>query len=126
MSLLRVRRISDILFAWSGSIRSGFHDFHSTTVHDKALPDYSIICCGLIMEYLVNISKRRAFWSLNEDILKINDSDNLTQHPVAWFVCDGALDYGSPCIGVPPGSVGSGWCSRAARRWRRLGGMPYD
>ncbi|GJW67940.1 hypothetical protein Tco_0122364 [Tanacetum coccineum] len=25
----------------------------------------------LIMEYLVNISKRRAFWSLNEDILKI-------------------------------------------------------
>ncbi|GKD02809.1 hypothetical protein Tco_1177783 [Tanacetum coccineum] len=27
------------------------------------------------MEYLVNISKRRAFWSLNEDILKINDSD---------------------------------------------------
>ncbi|GJT07538.1 hypothetical protein Tco_0842000 [Tanacetum coccineum] len=29
----------------------------------------------LIMEYLVNISKRRAFWSLNEDILKINDSD---------------------------------------------------
>ncbi|GKC33851.1 ribonuclease H-like domain-containing protein, partial [Tanacetum coccineum] len=31
---------------------------------------------GLIMEYLVNISKRRAFWSLNKDILKINDSDN--------------------------------------------------
>ncbi|GJR84388.1 zinc finger, CCHC-type containing protein [Tanacetum coccineum] len=30
----------------------------------------------LIMKYLVNISKRRAFWSLNEDILKINDSDN--------------------------------------------------
>ncbi|GJW66369.1 hypothetical protein Tco_0120793 [Tanacetum coccineum] len=29
----------------------------------------------VIMEYLVNISKRRAFWSLNEDILKINDFD---------------------------------------------------
>ncbi|GJV60888.1 hypothetical protein Tco_1466988 [Tanacetum coccineum] len=29
----------------------------------------------VIMEYLVNISKRRAFWSLNEDILKINYSD---------------------------------------------------
>ncbi|GKC08553.1 hypothetical protein Tco_1000163, partial [Tanacetum coccineum] len=27
------------------------------------------------MEYLVNISKRRTFWSLNEDILKIKDSD---------------------------------------------------
>ncbi|GJW88617.1 hypothetical protein Tco_0163957 [Tanacetum coccineum] len=26
----------------------------------------------IITEYLVNISKRRAFWSLNEDILKIN------------------------------------------------------
>ncbi|GKB55439.1 hypothetical protein Tco_0906192, partial [Tanacetum coccineum] len=31
---------------------------------------------NLIMEYLVNISKRRAFWSLNKDILKMNDSDN--------------------------------------------------
>ncbi|GJW58557.1 hypothetical protein Tco_0105288 [Tanacetum coccineum] len=30
----------------------------------------------VIMEYLVNTSKRRTFWSLNEDILKINDSDN--------------------------------------------------
>ncbi|GJR82803.1 hypothetical protein Tco_0153588 [Tanacetum coccineum] len=30
---------------------------------------------NVIMEYLVNISKRRAFWSLNKDILKINDSD---------------------------------------------------
>ncbi|GJS01551.1 hypothetical protein Tco_0318059 [Tanacetum coccineum] len=30
----------------------------------------------LILEYLVNISKRRAFWSLNEDILMINDSED--------------------------------------------------
>ncbi|GJR01478.1 hypothetical protein Tco_0524462 [Tanacetum coccineum] len=29
----------------------------------------------VITEYLVNINKRRAFWSLNKDILKINDSD---------------------------------------------------
>ncbi|GKF91888.1 hypothetical protein Tco_0275589, partial [Tanacetum coccineum] len=28
-----------------------------------------------IMEYLVNISKRRAIVSSNEDVLKINDSD---------------------------------------------------
>ncbi|GJZ22773.1 hypothetical protein Tco_0559812 [Tanacetum coccineum] len=35
-----------------------------------------VITHQVIMEYLVNISKRRAFWSLNEDILKINDSDN--------------------------------------------------
>ncbi|GJU23055.1 hypothetical protein Tco_1156397 [Tanacetum coccineum] len=28
------------------------------------------------MKYLVKLCKRRAFWSLNEDILKIYDSDN--------------------------------------------------
>ncbi|GJX53647.1 hypothetical protein Tco_0282016 [Tanacetum coccineum] len=37
---------------------------------------YAFALIAVIMEYLVNISKRRAFWSLNEDILKINDSDN--------------------------------------------------
>ncbi|GJT81914.1 reverse transcriptase domain-containing protein [Tanacetum coccineum] len=31
---------------------------------------------AIVTEYLVNISKRRAFWSLNEDILKISDSYN--------------------------------------------------
>ncbi|GJT63339.1 ty3-gypsy retrotransposon protein [Tanacetum coccineum] len=31
---------------------------------------------NVITEYLVNIRKRRAFWSLNEDILKINYSKN--------------------------------------------------
>ncbi|GJQ99308.1 reverse transcriptase domain-containing protein [Tanacetum coccineum] len=31
--------------------------------------------CRVITEYLVNISKRHAFWSLNEDILKIYYSD---------------------------------------------------
>ncbi|GJS69337.1 hypothetical protein Tco_0702178 [Tanacetum coccineum] len=30
----------------------------------------------IITEYLVNISKRRTFWSLNEDILKINYSED--------------------------------------------------
>nr|GEV58834.1 RNA-directed DNA polymerase, eukaryota [Tanacetum cinerariifolium] len=30
---------------------------------------------GVIIKWLVNISKRRAFWSLNKDILKIDDSD---------------------------------------------------
>ncbi|GJR65185.1 putative reverse transcriptase domain-containing protein [Tanacetum coccineum] len=38
-------------------------------LEDKAL-------LTVITEYLVNISKRRTFWSLNEDILKINYSDN--------------------------------------------------
>ncbi|GJX99471.1 hypothetical protein Tco_0356490 [Tanacetum coccineum] len=32
---------------------------------------------AIITKYLVNISKRRTFWSLNDDILKINDSDYL-------------------------------------------------
>ncbi|GKE90226.1 hypothetical protein Tco_1567701 [Tanacetum coccineum] len=30
---------------------------------------------AVIKEYLVKVNKRRAFWSLNEDILKIKDSD---------------------------------------------------
>ncbi|GKF81310.1 hypothetical protein Tco_0239912, partial [Tanacetum coccineum] len=35
----------------------------------------------LIMEYLVNIRKRRAFWSLNEDILKITILKTNTPYP---------------------------------------------
>ncbi|GJT98320.1 hypothetical protein Tco_1093838 [Tanacetum coccineum] len=35
----------------------------------------------LITEYLVNISKRRAFWSLNEDILKITILKTNTPYP---------------------------------------------
>ncbi|GJY01729.1 hypothetical protein Tco_0359881 [Tanacetum coccineum] len=35
----------------------------------------------LIMEYLVTISKRRAFWSLNEDILKITILKTNTPYP---------------------------------------------
>ncbi|GJY51410.1 hypothetical protein Tco_0442257 [Tanacetum coccineum] len=36
---------------------------------------------AVIMEYLVNISKRRAFWSLNEDILKITILTTNTSYP---------------------------------------------
>ncbi|GJU87535.1 retrovirus-related pol polyprotein from transposon TNT 1-94 [Tanacetum coccineum] len=36
---------------------------------------------NLIMEYLVNISKRRTFWSLNEDILKITILKKNTPYP---------------------------------------------
>ncbi|GJT38843.1 hypothetical protein Tco_0938708 [Tanacetum coccineum] len=35
----------------------------------------------IIMDYLVNISKRRAFWSLNEDILKITILTTNTPYP---------------------------------------------
>ncbi|GJV63403.1 hypothetical protein Tco_1474231 [Tanacetum coccineum] len=35
----------------------------------------------IIMEYLVNISKRRALWSLNEDILKITILKTNTPYP---------------------------------------------
>ncbi|GKA94567.1 hypothetical protein Tco_0816605, partial [Tanacetum coccineum] len=47
-----------------------------------------------IMEYLVNISKRRAFWSLNKDILKINDSDY--QYAVSI-----KKDTAYPCLDSP-------------------------
>ncbi|GJU21980.1 retrovirus-related pol polyprotein from transposon TNT 1-94 [Tanacetum coccineum] len=46
------------------------------------------------MEYLVNISKRRAFWSLNKDILKINDSDN-------QYVVSIKEDTAYPCLHSP-------------------------
>ncbi|GJT45585.1 hypothetical protein Tco_0954300 [Tanacetum coccineum] len=46
------------------------------------------------MEYLVNISKRRTFWSLNEDILKINDSNN--QYAVSI-----KKDTAYPCLHSP-------------------------
>ncbi|GJX02440.1 retrovirus-related pol polyprotein from transposon TNT 1-94 [Tanacetum coccineum] len=45
-------------------------------------------------EYLVNISKRRAFWSLNVDILKINDSD----YQYAVFIKE---DTSYPCLHSP-------------------------
>ncbi|GJZ65328.1 hypothetical protein Tco_0622024 [Tanacetum coccineum] len=38
--------------------------------------------CLVIMEYLVNICKRRAFWSLNEDILKITILTTNTPYPL--------------------------------------------
>ncbi|GKB68105.1 hypothetical protein Tco_0929517 [Tanacetum coccineum] len=37
---------------------------------------------GVITEYLVNISKRRTFWSLNEDILKITILTTNTPYPL--------------------------------------------
>ncbi|GJU96123.1 hypothetical protein Tco_1320879 [Tanacetum coccineum] len=40
--------------------------------------DYNLI---IITKYLVNISKRRAFWSLNEDILKITILTTNTPYP---------------------------------------------
>ncbi|GJZ83476.1 hypothetical protein Tco_0648649 [Tanacetum coccineum] len=49
---------------------------------------------NLITEYLVNISKRRAFWSLNEDILKIYYSDN--QYAVSI-----KEDTAYPCLHSP-------------------------
>ncbi|GJS68856.1 retrovirus-related pol polyprotein from transposon TNT 1-94 [Tanacetum coccineum] len=42
---------------------------------------YVTMCREVIMEYLVNISKRRAFWSLNEDILKITILKTNTPYP---------------------------------------------
>ncbi|GJZ57845.1 hypothetical protein Tco_0613339 [Tanacetum coccineum] len=48
----------------------------------------------VIMEYLVNISKRHAFWSLNKDILKINNSDN--QYAVSI-----KEDMAYPCLHSP-------------------------
>ncbi|GJV06296.1 zf-CCHC domain-containing protein [Tanacetum coccineum] len=49
---------------------------------------------SVIMKYLVNISKRYTFWSLNEDILKIYDSNN--QYAVSI-----KEDTAYPCLHSP-------------------------
>ncbi|GJZ86169.1 hypothetical protein Tco_0657779 [Tanacetum coccineum] len=72
-----------------------------------SIPSLWVCKCGLcrpprilvsikivITEYSVNISKRRAFWSLNEDILKINDSNN--QYAVSI-----KEDTAYPCLHSP-------------------------
>ncbi|GJR98897.1 hypothetical protein Tco_0271071 [Tanacetum coccineum] len=41
----------------------------------------------IIMEYLVNISERRAFWSINEDILKITILTTNTSYPSRKIRC---------------------------------------
>nr|GEW06378.1 hypothetical protein [Tanacetum cinerariifolium] len=49
----------------------------------------------VITEYLVNISKRRAFWSLNEDILKITILTTNTPYlsrKIQQFAADGAVN----------------------------------
>ncbi|GJS14026.1 uncharacterized mitochondrial protein-like protein [Tanacetum coccineum] len=47
----------------------------------KVLNEGQNVDLTIIMEYLVNISKRRAFWSLNEDILKITILKTNTPYP---------------------------------------------
>ncbi|GJR50633.1 hypothetical protein Tco_1401154 [Tanacetum coccineum] len=51
---------------------------------------------GVITEYLVNISKRRAFWSLNEDILKITILTTNTPYPSRKIRCICACTHQIP------------------------------
>ncbi|GKD46168.1 hypothetical protein Tco_1270813 [Tanacetum coccineum] len=51
---------------------------------------------NLITEYLVNISKRRAFWSLNEDILKITILTTNTPYPSRKIRCIRACTHQRP------------------------------
>ncbi|GJY89692.1 hypothetical protein Tco_0504888 [Tanacetum coccineum] len=53
--------------------------FHESSKIFKIYTDSGVLL--VIMEYLVNISKRRAFWSLNEDILKITILTTNTPYP---------------------------------------------
>ncbi|GKE42735.1 hypothetical protein Tco_1470019, partial [Tanacetum coccineum] len=73
-----------------------------------------------ITEYLVNISKRRAFWSLNEDILKINDSDY--QYAVSI-----KEDTVYPCMHSPKTTKETSLIRRIQRRpIRRIGYMACE
>ncbi|GJU61223.1 DNA-directed DNA polymerase [Tanacetum coccineum] len=60
----------------------GIRNFATASGHGRLKEDLeSSTWRWLIMEYLVNISKRRAFWSLNEDILKITILKTNTPYP---------------------------------------------
>ncbi|GJX39036.1 hypothetical protein Tco_0252339 [Tanacetum coccineum] len=55
-----------------------YEDLEDSELKDEALRNKAIMegfINEVITEYLVKLCKRRAFWSLNEDILKIIDSD---------------------------------------------------
>ncbi|GJR14107.1 zf-CCHC domain-containing protein [Tanacetum coccineum] len=65
--------------AWEvgGRVRGGMDG-----LVDLAGPGGGVVGSGrVIIEYLVNISKRHAFWSLNEDILKITVLTTNTPYP---------------------------------------------
>ncbi|GJY39497.1 putative reverse transcriptase domain-containing protein [Tanacetum coccineum] len=62
-----------LAFSWRFEVEAEPLDIVNRNEKYKDRSGLNVI--ALITEYLVNISKRRAFWSLNEDILKINDSD---------------------------------------------------
>ncbi|GJR55885.1 hypothetical protein Tco_1406406 [Tanacetum coccineum] len=68
----------EILKCWSlGTSRRLFNtNSCSINLHGESTKQISVI-----MEYLVNISKRQAFWSLNEDILKITVLTTNTSYP---------------------------------------------
>ncbi|GJR38620.1 hypothetical protein Tco_1214304 [Tanacetum coccineum] len=75
---------------------------------------------NLIMEYLVNISKRRAFWSLNEDILKINDSDY-------QYVVSIKEDTAYPCLHSPKTTKETSSIRRIQRRQiRRIEDIVFE
>ncbi|GJR93541.1 ty3-gypsy retrotransposon protein [Tanacetum coccineum] len=63
----------------------------------------------IITKYLVNISKRRTFWSLNEDILKINDSDY-------QYVVSIKEDTAYPCLHSPKTTKETSSIRRIQRR----------
>ncbi|GJS67166.1 zinc finger, CCHC-type containing protein [Tanacetum coccineum] len=77
-----IRRIEDIVCEYSGRYQT-WSLLQETPIH-------------LIMEYLVNISKRRAFWSLNEDILKITILKTNTPYPSRKIRCIRACTHQRP------------------------------
>ncbi|GKE35195.1 hypothetical protein Tco_1454517 [Tanacetum coccineum] len=64
-----LRKFSDIRACWDDMVRVLVPRCMAWLDYDKHVDSL------IIKEYLVKVNERHAFWSLNEDILKINDSD---------------------------------------------------
>ncbi|GKB90854.1 hypothetical protein Tco_0963126 [Tanacetum coccineum] len=74
----------------------GCLDLGNEYKQDKEVIDWIRRGHVIIMEYLVNISKRRAFWSLNEDILKITILKTNTPYPSRKIRCIRACIHQRP------------------------------
>ncbi|GJY28011.1 hypothetical protein Tco_0403778 [Tanacetum coccineum] len=77
---LKRSRIAIVKVRWNSKRGPEYHKGTEDS-DEMELPALFLEIIVVIMEYLVNISKRRAFWSSNDDILKITILKTNTPYP---------------------------------------------